>query len=57
MPNMKSLSLMVRKLCPRLKVVFFFCHKVTDRKSHRQTGQKLNAPEFHSGGIEIQQSK
>ena len=44
MPNMKSLSLTVQKLWPRLKVL---------PQSHRQTGQKLDTPEFHSGGIEI----
>ena len=46
MPNMKSPSLTVQNLWPRLKL---FCHRVTDR----QTGQKLDAPEFASGGIKI----
>ena len=26
----------------------------SDRQSHRKTGQKLDAPEFHSGGIIIE---
>ena len=30
MPNMKSLSLIVQKLGPRLK---FFCNRITDRQS------------------------
>ena len=51
MPNMKSLSLTVQKLWPRLK----FCHRqtdrLTDRVTDRQTDQKLDPPEFHSGGI------
>ena len=41
LPDMKSLSLMVQKLWPRLK---FLPHK--DRQKHRQTGQKLDAPEW-----------
>ena len=32
------------------KVKVFFA-KVTDRQSHRQTGQKLDAPKFHSVSI------
>ena len=48
MPNMKSVSLTVQKLWPRLKI---FCH--SHRQSHRQIGQKLDTPEFHSGGIKI----
>ena len=43
MPNMKYLSLTVQKLRPRLK----FFATVTDRHNHRQTGQKLDAPELH----------
>ena len=50
---MKSVSLKVQKLWPRLK---FFCHRVTDRQTESQTGQKLDAPEFHSGGIKRFQS-
>ena len=33
------------------KVVFFPTESQTDRKIESQTGQKLGAPEFHSGGI------
>ena len=47
-PNMKSVSLRVQQLWPRLKI---FLARESDTQSHRQTGQKLNAPEFHSGGI------
>ena len=45
MPSMKSLSLTVQKLWPRL---FFLpqCHRQTDRA-------KKDAPEFHSGGIKL----
>ena len=46
MPNMKSLSLTVQKLWPRLK----FCATF---ESQWQTGQKLYAPKFHSEGINI----
>ena len=42
MPNIKSLSLTVQKLWPRLTFL---------TQNHRQTGQKLDAPEFHSRGI------
>ena len=49
MPNIKSQFLMVQKLWPRLKD--FFGRRDTDRQS--QTGQKLNALEFHSWGIHI----
>ena len=44
MPNMKSLSLMVQKLWPRLK---------THRPTNIQTGQKLDAPEFHCEDIKL----
>ena len=54
MPNMKSLSLMVQKLWPRLKLF------ATDRNTIRQdtqngTGQNLpvDAPKLHSRGIKI----
>ena len=47
MPNMKSVSLTVQKLRPKLK--FFF--KQSDRQTESLTGQKLDVPEFHSGGI------
>ena len=29
------------------------CHRQTDRETESQTGQKLDAPEIHSGGIKI----
>ena len=45
MPNMKSLSLMVQKLWPRLKY-FLATESQTDRQK-----KKLDAPEFHSRGI------
>ena len=41
---MTSLSLTVQKLWPRLKGLFL---------PQSQTGQKLDAPKFHSGGIII----
>ena len=44
---MKSLSFMVQKLWPRLK---FICDRVTES----QTGQKLDAPGFHSGRIKVE---
>ena len=44
MPNMKSLSVTVQNLWSRLKFL---------PQSHRQTGQKLDAPKFHSGGITL----
>ena len=44
MPNMKSPSFTFQKLLPRIKFL---------PQSHRQTGQKLDAPEFYSGGIKI----
>ena len=50
MPNMKSLSLTVQNLWPRfLKVFLPQSHRFTES----QTGQKLDAQEFHSGGIKI----
>ena len=45
MPNMKSISY-GSKVMAKVKV---FCH----RQSHRQTGQKIDAPEFHYGGIKM----
>ena len=51
MPNMTSLSVMAQKLWPRLK--FLATDRQTDRVTDRQTGQKLDAHEFHSGGINI----
>ena len=44
MPNMKSLSLTVQKFWPRLKFL---------PQSNRQTGQKLDAPEFHSKAYKL----
>ena len=48
MPNMKSRSLTVQKLQPRLKLT-------TDRQTNNeQTGQKQYAPTIRSGGIKTQ---
>ena len=55
MPNMMSLSLTFQTLWPMSECVF--CHGVTDLQAEkvkdRQTGQKLDAPEFSSGGIKV----
>ena len=48
MLDLTSLSLTVQKLLPR----FTFLLQQSDRQSDRQTvtGQKLDAPDFNSGG-------
>ena len=43
MPNMKPQSFTVQKVWPKLKSFFFPIN------SHRDTGKKLDAPEFKIG--------